>query len=195
MIVVDTNVIADLYLPGTYSNRAEGLLAADPEWAARVLWRSEFRNVLAGYLRRGALSFEQAVALQNEAEGLLQGREHDVESQGVLTHVLNGDRSAYDCEFVSLAVKLGVKLVTTDAKLLRAYPELTRALGAQAASADAAWAARHLLHLPRPGRRASGLPSPVLKLAWQRRHTYIFELDIIGLTPGSPDGRAATYSA
>ena len=55
--------------------------------------------------------------------------------------------------------------------------------------------ARHLLHLPRPGSRESGLPSPVLKLAWQRRHTYIFELDIIGLTPGSPEGRAATYSA
>src|SRR4051812_49738186 len=65
---------------------------------------------------------------------------------------------------------------------------------AQAASAEAA-AARHLLHLPRPGRRESGLPSPVLKFAWQRRQTYIFELDIIGLTPGSPAGRAATYSA
>ena len=39
------------------------------------------------------------------------------------------------------------------------------------------------------------MPSPVLKLAWQRRQTYIFELDIIGLTPGSPVGRAATYSA
>jgi hypothetical protein len=34
-----------------------------------------------------------------------------------------------------------------------------------------------------------------LKLAWQRRQTYIFELDIMGFTPGSPDGRAATYSA
>src|SRR5450755_1761039 len=64
----------------------------------------------------------------------------------------------------------------------------------QAARAAVA-AARHLLHLPKPGNRASGLPSPVLKLAWQRRQTYIFELDIIGLTPGSPEGRAATYSA
>jgi len=55
--------------------------------------------------------------------------------------------------------------------------------------------ARHLLHLPRPGRRGSGLPSPVLKFAWQRRQTYIFELDIIGLAPGPVDGRAAVYSA
>ena len=54
---------------------------------------------------------------------------------------------------------------------------------------------RQLLHLPRPRRRGSGLPSPVLKLAWQRMQTYIFELDIMGLTPGSALGRAAVYSA
>ena len=39
------------------------------------------------------------------------------------------------------------------------------------------------------------MPSPVLKLAWHLMHTYIFELDIIGRTPGSAFGRAAVYSA
>lgn len=56
-------------------------------------------------------------------------------------------------------------------------------------------AARQALHLPSPGIRASGLPSPVLKFAWQRRQTYIFELDIMGFTPGWLAGRAAVYSA
>jgi hypothetical protein len=55
--------------------------------------------------------------------------------------------------------------------------------------------ARQALHLPRPGRRGSGLPSPVLKFAWQRRQTYIFELDISGRIPGSELGLAAVYSA
>ena len=54
---------------------------------------------------------------------------------------------------------------------------------------------RQLLHLPKPRKRGSGLPSPVLKFAWQRMQTYIFELDIMGLTPGSALGRAALYSA
>ena len=54
---------------------------------------------------------------------------------------------------------------------------------------------RQLLQRPRPRKRGSGLPSPVLKLAWHRMHTYIFELDIIGFTPGSAFGRAAVYSA
>jgi hypothetical protein len=36
-----------------------------------VLWRSEFRNILAGCLRRKALTFAQAYAVQREAEGLM----------------------------------------------------------------------------------------------------------------------------
>src|SRR5690606_40886482 len=80
MIVVDSNVIAYLYLPGECTAAAEALLERDPEWAAPVLWRSEFRNILAGYLRRDALTFEQALALQQEAESLLAGLEYEVDS-------------------------------------------------------------------------------------------------------------------
>jgi hypothetical protein len=60
MIVVDANVVAYLYLPGEHTAHAEDLLQRDPEWAAPVLWRSKFRNILAGYMRRRPLSFEQA---------------------------------------------------------------------------------------------------------------------------------------
>ena len=67
MIVVGSNVVAYLYLPSEHSARAEALLERDPDWAAPVLWRSEFRNILAGYLRREAISFEQAVSLQQLA--------------------------------------------------------------------------------------------------------------------------------
>lgn len=59
----------------------------------------------------------------------------------------------------------------------------------------AAARARQGLHLPKPAMRTSGRPSPVLKLAWHRRHTYIFELDIIVLAPCSTGGLAAEYSA
>jgi predicted nucleic acid-binding protein len=123
VIVVDTNVLAYLYLPGEYTAQAEALLERDPQWAAPVLWRSEFRNILAGYIRRSTLTFEQARDIQAEAENLLSGAEHDVDSQRVLELVRDSDCSAYDCEFVALAMKLGVALVTMDAKLLRAFPE------------------------------------------------------------------------
>jgi predicted nucleic acid-binding protein len=130
MIVVDSNVLAYLYLPGEFSAAADALLEREPEWAAPILWRSEFRNILAGYLRRGVISFEQATSLQIEAESLLVGNEFEVESRAVFELVRDSDCSAYDCEFVALALKLDIKLVTMDKKLLRAFPKRTVALSA-----------------------------------------------------------------
>ena len=123
MIVVDTNVLAYLYLPSEHTAHAEALLRQDAEWTAPVLWRSEFRNILAGYMRRKILTLDQARAMQAEAEGLMAGNEHDVDSARVLELVRDSDCSAYDCEFVALAVQLRCKLVTMDAKLLKAFPE------------------------------------------------------------------------
>jgi predicted nucleic acid-binding protein len=130
MIVVDSNVLAYLYLPGEYTAAAEALLEQDADWAAPILWRSEFRNILAGYMRRKALSFEQANSLQREAESLLEGAEFEVESTAVLELVRDSECSAYDCEFIALAIKLDTKLVTMDEKLLQAFPTRTIALSA-----------------------------------------------------------------
>lgn len=123
MIVVDSNVVAYLYLPGDYTGCAEALFEHDPDWVVPVLWRSEFRNILAGYLRRRVLSFDQVCRLQTEAEDLLAGSEFDVESKAVLQLVRDSDCSAYDCEFIALAEQLDTKLVTVDRKLLKAFPK------------------------------------------------------------------------
>jgi predicted nucleic acid-binding protein len=130
VIVVDSNVVASLYLPGEHTAKAEALLEMDPDWAAPVLWRSEFRNILSGYLRRKTLTFDQACELQSEAEDLLAGSEFEVDSKAVLELVRDSDCSAYDCEFIALASKLQVKLVTLDAKLLKAFPKRTISLAA-----------------------------------------------------------------
>ena len=130
MIVVDSNVLAYLYLPGEYTAAAEALLEQDSDWAAPILWRSEFRNILAGYLRRKAITFEQANSLQREAESLLEGAEFELESLAVLELVRDSDCSAYDCEFIALAMKLDTKLITMDKKLLRAFPKRDIALSA-----------------------------------------------------------------
>lgn len=130
MIVVDSNVLVYLYLPGEYTADAEALLESDPEWAAPVLWRSEFRKVLAGYMRRKTLTFDQACAVQCEAESLLAGSEFEVDSHAVLELVRDSECSAYDCEFIALATKLNTKLVTMDKKVLRAFPKRSVALSA-----------------------------------------------------------------
>jgi predicted nucleic acid-binding protein len=128
VIVVDTNVIAYLYLPSEHTGRVEALLAREPEWVLPTLWRSEFRNLLAGYLRRGSLTLAEARSIQTEAEALVDGCEYDVASDRVLDLVHASTCSAYDCEFVALAQQLGVRLVTADATLRRAFPDLTEPL-------------------------------------------------------------------
>lgn len=130
MIVVDTNILAYLYLPTDMTSSAESLLASDPQWVVPVLWRSEFRNILSGYMRRGSLSFDAVLALQAEAEALVAGAEYEVNSRAVLELVRDSDCSAYDCEFVALAKALGVKLVTADKKLLRAFRDVAVGLPA-----------------------------------------------------------------
>jgi predicted nucleic acid-binding protein len=128
VIVVDTNVIAYLLIPGPWTEAAEDLLQAEPVWAAPPLWRSEFRNILAGYLRRGTLSFEQTLALQSSAESLLAGHENSVDSRAVIELVQGSNCSAYDCEFVALARHIGSVLYTLDAKLLAAFPDTAKPL-------------------------------------------------------------------
>jgi predicted nucleic acid-binding protein len=130
VIVVDTSVLAYLLLPCEFSSRADALYKKDSEWAAPIFWRSEFRNLLARYLRRKTLTFEQAVQVQAEAEAILSGNEYEVDSRHFLELVRGSDCTAYDCEFVALAIKLGVKATTVDKKLLKAFPDYTARLPA-----------------------------------------------------------------
>ena len=128
MIVVDTNVIAYLWIPGQFTASAEALVSRDPEWAAPLLWRSEFRSVLAGILRRREMNLDTANRIAERAEGHLRGREFTVGSAEVLTRVEGSRCSAYDCEFVVLAEELGVPLVTTDRRILVDFSETAVAL-------------------------------------------------------------------
>lgn len=52
MIVADTNIISYLLLPTTYSESVDAVFKLDSKWVAPLLWKSEFRNVLALYLRK-----------------------------------------------------------------------------------------------------------------------------------------------
>jgi len=122
VIVADTNLLAYLLLGGTGTPAAQAVFLRDPVWTAPLLWRSEFRSILAGYLRRRELRIDDAIKVQQKAEALLAGREHVVPSERVLKLVASSTCSAYDCEFVALADQLSVPLVTLDRAVLREFP-------------------------------------------------------------------------
>jgi predicted nucleic acid-binding protein len=128
MIVVDTNIIAYLYLESGRSSQVEQLLEKDAQWAAPLLWRSELRNVLALYIRKNLMSLVDAQQIMREAMLLMKGREYEVTSFQVMELVTSSDCSAYDCEFVALAEDLGTSLVTVDKKILKEFPQIAVSL-------------------------------------------------------------------
>ena len=128
MIVVDTNVIAYLLIPGDRTEIAELLLAKDKEWVAPFLWRSEFRNILALYIRQNIITLDQAKPVMTEAENLMLNHEFAVNSLDVLDLAKTSACSAYDCEFVALAKQLRVKLVTSDKRLIAAFPTVAMSM-------------------------------------------------------------------
>ncbi len=123
MIVVDTNVIAGVYIDGPRTASAKAAFLRDPAWFAPPLWRSELRNVLAQYLRRERFPIGQALDILVEAEGLIEGREYPPDSARVLRLVADSNCSAYDCEYVALAQELSTSLVTSDKRLIQEFPE------------------------------------------------------------------------
>ncbi len=130
MIVVDTNVIGYLFLSSEHAPSVEKALKKDSQWSAPILWRSEFRNVLALYLRKNLITLQQAQQIMNGALELMRGREYEVLSYEVLRLVSESKCSAYDCEFVAVANDLNVALVTVDKQLLREFPSVAVALNA-----------------------------------------------------------------
>lgn len=122
MIVVDTNIISYLFLPTSYTQSAETLFEQDSDWVAPVLWKSEFRNVLALYLRKSLITLEKALQLQEQAESIFMHKEFEISSSQVLALVNDSSCSAYDCEFVALAHHFNTPLVTQDKKILADFP-------------------------------------------------------------------------
>lgn len=128
MIVVDTNIITYLYISGSHSHKVENLLSIDSDWNVPALWRSEFRSVLAQYLRRGLLKLDEALMIIEQAESLMRDNEYQVSSTYVMSLVNSSQCSAYDCEFVALAQHLDVPLITADKKILREFTGIAKSL-------------------------------------------------------------------
>ena len=123
MIVADTNLIVYAMTPNPHRELARSVLLKDPEWHVPILWRSEFRSALAGYLRAEIMSYEEILEAMDKTEFFMAGKEHAVDSTAVLRLVANSTCSAYDCEFVALANHLNAPLVTSDSQLLRDFPD------------------------------------------------------------------------
>jgi predicted nucleic acid-binding protein len=124
MIVVDVNVLIHFYFPSDFSPVTEKVFLKDSTWISPVLWKSEYINVLLGFIRKGIIDFSKAIEGIEKAEIKMQGAEYPVSSLQVMELGRNSNCTAYDCEYVALAKAKGLTLLTWDGKILKAFPEI-----------------------------------------------------------------------
>ena len=128
MIVTDATLITYFAVRNEHSELADAVCATDATWVAPVLWRSEVRNALVKYIQHAGMTVEAALLALHSAEEIISGREYRVSSGKVLELAAASNCTAYDCEYVALALELGVPLVTADKQILRAFPKIAVSL-------------------------------------------------------------------
>ena len=128
MVLVDTNVIAPLYVRSARTEAVEELFARDAVWHTEPLALIELSNVLITYERSRYITAATARDCLNRAAAFLQPHFFRVSHQAALEAALDYRVTAYDARFLALADQLGSRLVTENARLRAAAPALTQSL-------------------------------------------------------------------
>src|SRR5207247_864870 len=128
MVIVDTNIVAPLYVRSARTDAVTQLFALDTLWRTEPLALIELSNVLMTYERARYISAATARDCLDRAAEFLQPNLFRVGHQAALDIALNYRITAYDARFLAVAQQLGARLVTEDAKLRAAAPALTQSL-------------------------------------------------------------------
>jgi predicted nucleic acid-binding protein len=132
MIVADTSLIAYLLIAGPFTDAAQRVLKRDNDWVAPPIWHHEFLNVLATSLRRNVLEEKEAMRILAEAEQDVRTQDHELDWDAVKLSIQTRV-GTYECEFIVLARRLGIPLITGDKAVLKTFPETAVSLDQYAA--------------------------------------------------------------
>jgi len=124
MLVADTNVLIELFVPSPVSQVVLACRDTDDDWRLPGLWIPEFRHVLLKFLRVGRLDLSTALNHLAVAEQKFLPRTMTVSSAEALQLAHSHGCSSYDAEFVVLAQQLNCPLLTFDRKLLQLFPDV-----------------------------------------------------------------------
>lgn len=103
MIVVDTNILLYLYVPGPHTDDCIQLLKRELGWASPSLWRSEFCKTLLLYLCKKLVTQTFASNAVEAAALLIGRREYVPASTSVIDLAMKNNCTYYDCEFVAVS--------------------------------------------------------------------------------------------
>jgi predicted nucleic acid-binding protein len=129
VIVVDTNVVAAVIIRGATTPDAFTARSRDREWLAPRLLRSELLNAIAKYVVvAGTLDRDEAVKTFRHGLSLVTLAEDEAQPLDIFNLCARHGITAYDAEFVNLAISENVRPVTLDGAVLRAFPDVAVSL-------------------------------------------------------------------
>lgn len=128
MLVVDTNIVAYLLIEGDHTATARLLHRRDDDWRSEAFIMVEFVNVLTASIAARRMNLVLARGFLTQAISLLHGRLASIPHDAVLSLATQYRVTAYDARFLTVAQRLNTRLVTEDAKLRVAAPQLTQSL-------------------------------------------------------------------
>ena len=124
MIVADVNVVAYLFIPGSFNSLAEQVLRRDAEWVAPASWQHEYINVLATSVRENVINIDFALRAYDAGCRRIMEDLAPLDLRAVLEAAAISRIATYDCEYVVLARRLRIPVVTEDKKLIKAFPDV-----------------------------------------------------------------------
>lgn len=122
MIVVDSNVLAARNLTSVLTAKAEQVERKDPLWVVPVLWRYEFQNILATAIKANKITPELALDVWQRVVDVMSDNEADPPVGRVIQLIAQHHITAYDAQFIALALEMGVFCVTEDLELREKFP-------------------------------------------------------------------------
>jgi len=124
MIVVDSNILVHFFLNGEHRNLLERVRSRDSEWVAPILWRSEFRNVCIKMNRFGNIPLPVLLKGMEEADDVMRASTFRVQSNHVIVIAHRYQLTAYDAEYLSLALELDCQVLTFEKAMISKCPDV-----------------------------------------------------------------------
>ncbi len=125
MIVVDSNIIAARNLASVLTSKAERVAQKDPVWIVPVFWRYEFQNILATLMKTKHITPAEALAVWQKVSDILAENETEPSPAKVIDLAAQYGITAYDGQFIALAMEMGVQCLTEDRELRSKFPGVT----------------------------------------------------------------------
>ena len=122
MIVVDSNIVAARNLSSSLTSKAKQVEEKDPVWIVPVLWRYEFQNILATATKAKQIKPEQALDIWEKVAQILIENECEPSASKVIDLVAQYGITAYDGQFVAVALEVGIPCLTEDRELQKKFP-------------------------------------------------------------------------